>query len=333
MMQRLRTKRWLRPGRLALAVLATALGGWFCLLAIGSVPLGSRSYIRSSLDESIAGGIEYLYSSAHFRNTIAGRGTNPIEIWMAKRILALHPHEALSRVVEDTWRWFRADRGLIWLRPLPGEPPVHPSKAERIAIRNAVQHGAERRGPSLWNVWFVYAIHPELGELTTRHMSRFLGHDPRDWFGYNLTHRLMAYRIFMSTDCVASAARSIALRAKLAALQVTLEATVDLQLSDLYMERVALLLHAGEWSPAVPRWIERIIRDQETDGGWAMTRSLNIQCNWMSRFWALATLGRSLNQRSKTPKKCARLKCVCTTSICRSAASRAMRRSSSTGQR
>jgi len=255
-------------------MLATFLGGCVCLWALANVPLGSRSYIRSNIDESIARGVEYLHLSAHFRTTRYLHETNPLEIWMAKRVLAAHPHESLEDAVEDSWRSLRADRSWMWMRPLPGEPPSRLSDGEKAAISSAMEDAADRPGHTLWNVWFMYAIHPELGELPARYLSRFLGHDPRDWFGYNLTHRLFAYRLLIAGDSAASERWSAASRARLAALQMKLESMIDLLLSDLYLERVAFLLDAGDWSAAVPRWIERIIRDQQPDGGWAGARSL-----------------------------------------------------------
>ena len=75
------------------------------------------------------------------------------------------------------------------------------------------------------------------------------------------------------------------------------------------------------------RWKRRVASET------AITRSLNIQCNWKWRLWAVATLGTPLNQRSRTPKKCARLMCVWITSILRWRTSAAIRRSSSIGQR
>jgi hypothetical protein len=46
------------------------------------------------------------------------------------------------------------------------------------------------------------------------------------------------------------------------------EAALDFRVSDLYLQRIAFLLAAGRPDLLNPRWIERALAAQQSDGGW-----------------------------------------------------------------
>jgi hypothetical protein len=53
--------------------------------------------------------------------------------------------------------------------------------------------------------------------------------------------------------------------------RIAMEATYDFRVTDLYLERIPFLLAAGRPDLVKPRWVERILAAQQSDGGWRYT--------------------------------------------------------------
>jgi hypothetical protein len=50
--------------------------------------------------------------------------------------------------------------------------------------------------------------------------------------------------------------------------RIAQEAALDFRLTDLYLQRIVCLLLAGRTDLVRPRWVERVLAAQQTDGGW-----------------------------------------------------------------
>jgi hypothetical protein len=50
--------------------------------------------------------------------------------------------------------------------------------------------------------------------------------------------------------------------------RIATEAAFDFRVTDLYLQRIAFLLAAGRPDLVKPRWIERALAAQQSDGGW-----------------------------------------------------------------
>lgn len=234
----------------------------------------TRPYSRAEIDEALAKSFQFLHAHAHFRATSPAGGTNPVEVWITRRIVDARVYPELTAQLNRTWSELRTNGDWPFLYPLPGEPPFSPSRKIRDELRAALADASNARGFTMWNLWFTYALRPDLGELHDEARRRFLGHDLQDWLGYNLTHRFYAYRLMMATHPEGARRIGVPRQLQIATVQMGIEASLDVFLSDLFIERVAFLLDSDRepWLFSA-RWIERILEDQGADGGWAFSRS------------------------------------------------------------
>ena len=53
--------------------------------------------------------------------------------------------------------------------------------------------------------------------------------------------------------------------------RIAAEAAFDFRVTDLYLQRIAFLLAAGRPDLVKPRWVERALAAQQSDGGWYYT--------------------------------------------------------------
>ena len=85
---------------------------------------------------------------------------------------------------------------------------------------------------------------------------------------YDATHQLFAlylYRKFNGDTPELSSVMDQLER------RIATEAALDFRVSDLYLQRIAFLLAAGRPDLVKPRWVERALAAQQSDGGWRYT--------------------------------------------------------------
>jgi hypothetical protein len=83
-----------------------------------------------------------------------------------------------------------------------------------------------------------------------------------------LTHQLLAlyfYGRYCANGPIADQARALMPRL---AERIAQEAALDFRLTDLYLQRIVCLLLAGRIDLVRPRWVERVLAAQQTNGGW-----------------------------------------------------------------
>jgi len=127
---------------------------------------------------------------------------------------------------------------------------------------------------AIYNSWFLFALYPYVTELGDPYDKGFFGATLSAWFGYGLTHRIYAYRVLQEKHPQHARHLGIDRMRERAEAALYAEMWLDVLLSDLYFERVAFYLEQPSAGPVNPRWIERIIREQNEDGGWSKSRSL-----------------------------------------------------------
>ncbi|MBN1392172.1 MAG: hypothetical protein JW947_05145 [Sedimentisphaerales bacterium] len=116
---------------------------------------------------------------------------------------------------------------------------------------------------SVDNKWVLYAIAKEEAKITPEAMHLF---DPKRWQRRQLTHQLNAL--------VTLKKRSRETNERLDELiehlcrRLSSELVFDLAVVDVYIQKVAFILRAGHPEKIRIRWVERIIANQQPDGGW-----------------------------------------------------------------
>ena len=81
-----------------------------------------------------------------------------------------------------------------------------------------------------------------------------------------VTHQLMGYRMAQRNQCVIEH-----LDAHIAVLQNTIEKQLryDPRVVDVYVQRVLMLVDSGAVERVKPRWLQRVLDAQQSDGGWS----------------------------------------------------------------
>lgn len=148
--------------------------------------------------------------------------------------------------------------------------PVYP------ALRSGFSPAAREDGfRTFWKLWS--AVSHEDDVLSAMAYGVYCDHLPMPEFvaetmyatdakRYVLTHQYLAL-LFMKRFGCAAEQRDPALRHTAQALVA--EQEDDPAFSDLYVERVAVLLHGDERSAVDPAWIETIVASQEASGAWS----------------------------------------------------------------
>jgi hypothetical protein len=111
--------------------------------------------------------------------------------------------------------------------------------------------------------WFLYGLSPAASPLSAAELADMFSTDK--FRMYDATHQLFAlylYRKF-NGDTPELSRLMGRLEGRIAA-----EAALDFRVSDLYQQRIAFLLAAGRPDFVKPRWVERALAAQQSDGGW-----------------------------------------------------------------
>ena len=203
----------------------------------------SRASFAARLDRAVDLGKAWLVDHPEDSNSAL--------LYMISDVATLTGDLRLRRIV---------DRGLqgpfqtgvsFWRRMVDPHAQVRPP---RRADLDAIQS---------YQRWLAYAVAPELVQLTPAERADMF--DPEKFRWGSRTHQL-----FSLVLCRERSGRSAELDRVIDHLSagIAFEAHWDVRVTDLYLQRVAFLLHAGHPELVRRRWVERILGKQEADGGW-----------------------------------------------------------------
>jgi hypothetical protein len=121
---------------------------------------------------------------------------------------------------------------------------------------------------------------------------------------YLLAHQYLALRVLSERGVVSGPGVEARLGALLSALEA--EQLTETAFSDLFAERLALLLWGGRAPAQTPRWIQLILDAQETDGRWRVPAhpyptTLDEKHATVVSLWALDEQARRLAAAASTP--------------------------------
>ena len=112
------------------------------------------------------------------------------------------------------------------------------------------------------NKWALYAIAPDKAEVKPEELGLF---DAQRWHRRQLTHQVFA--LTMLRDRYGSNERLDKLIERLCG-RLNSDSAFCMPVVDIYIQRVAFVLRAGFPQKVKRRWVERIIAEQQSDGGW-----------------------------------------------------------------
>lgn len=267
--------------RIRLAVtLCLGLAGGAVVFVYTNVRLSQGAIEESRLTPAIQAGLTHLDRTDELRRLVYDGGRWPVEMWIVKRILAHAPHDGLAEDVGVGWRAVLNSEMRVFTH-LPGEPKPELTAADRRFLRNYLR---KPWSSTVWDRWTLFARYPEFIDEFIGDFEHLLTDSIRNSYGYVLTHRILAFRIFQALNPDYAERFDMVAREKRATAAMYREMLLDFRVYDLYFERVAFLLETGRNPPQTHRWIERILADQGPDGGWAVGPSLG--CEFM-RFLSL----------------------------------------------
>ncbi|MHC4618548.1 MAG: hypothetical protein ACYTEQ_12435 [Planctomycetota bacterium] len=228
---------------LCLVILTCALAA--ALLVNNNVSCAGDQAFAKRLDTAIA---DCLFWTETHRQTILKR-KNVALITMLKEIEGLKPTPVISDIIRD----FMAApaRPKCWKRLVDPNWPV-----------DDVELNMTMDKESLDNKWSLYAMAPDSVKVTGQELGLF---DPRRWHGRKLTHQLDALIILRNLQGADDKLDRLIERlcGRLGAQLV-----FDVAVVDIYIQKVTFVLRAGFPEKIRRRWVERIIANQQPDGGW-----------------------------------------------------------------
>jgi hypothetical protein len=246
---------------LLIAILLLAAVGFALPVLINNVsfPRLSRADFTIRLDRSLAASTDW--AAKQFPSDGSGRlmvtdlgaefASNPALVHMLVDISKISGdprlQELSSKVVAE---YRRIPVGLVgkMVDPAIAEPPLVDPKMEE------------------YQRWMLHAISPAELPLSDPERADMFSTDKLKM--YNLTHQLFAFYFSRKFHGETPELHALMDRAE---QNIATEATYDFRVTDLYLERIAFLFAAGRPDLVKPRWVERSLAAQQSDGGWRYT--------------------------------------------------------------
>jgi hypothetical protein len=114
--------------------------------------------------------------------------------------------------------------------------------------------------------WILHGLSPAALPLSAAELADMFS--PDKFRMYDATHQLFALYLYRKFN--GDTPELSRLMGRLEG-RIASEAALDFRVSDLYLQRIAFLLAAGRPDLVKPRWVERALAAQQSDGGWRYT--------------------------------------------------------------
>jgi hypothetical protein len=111
--------------------------------------------------------------------------------------------------------------------------------------------------------WFLHAMAPTEYPLSAEALANMFSPDKYRTGG--ATHQLFALYLYRNHN---GATPDLDRLIRRISIRIASEASIDFRVTDLYLQRIAFLLAAGQPDLVKRRWVERALAAQQPDGGW-----------------------------------------------------------------
>jgi hypothetical protein len=238
---------------LLVSLVAIAFAGILLLNNNANIVRKSRSQFERELDRAITASTAWVI--AH------GEGT---AVPMTESPKALLENAALMHMVAESAR-MSGDGRLRSLAQRYFSANAKPYSFGRMVDPNS---RFEQPGYYSWSAedyqpWFLHALAPRNYPLRDEALANMFSPDKYRTGG--ATHQLFALYLYRTHN---GDSRDIDQLIHRISLRIASEASIDFRVTDLYLQRVAFLLAAGQPDLVKNRWIERALAAQQPDGGW-----------------------------------------------------------------
>jgi hypothetical protein len=203
----------------------------------------SRETFLEELDQARRKASDWMVTSPE--------GENPVLLYMISDMAKLSGDSRLRNVVERFLLDPRIRTDEVWRRMVDPSSKVRvPDAAEMAALQD-------------YQRWLLYAVaRPEVTLVDSDRAAMFA---PDRFIWGSRTHQLLSLVLYRSRGEDSPTVNGLVnqLCEKTAA-----EALWDARVTDLYLQRIAVVLAAGRPDLIRRRWVERVIASQTESGGW-----------------------------------------------------------------
>lgn len=142
----------------------------------------------------------------------------------------------------------------LWGKEVDPNLADHPFSASEWAALEEYQH------------WIAHGVSPTAAPLTNAELANMFS--PDKFRTGQATHQLFALYFYRKSNGDTLELRRIMEQVE---NRIAVEAALDFRVTDLYLQRISFLLAAGRPDLVKPRWVERALAAQQSDGGWHYT--------------------------------------------------------------
>jgi hypothetical protein len=143
-----------------------------------------------------------------------------------------------------------------------GNPPLWGKMADPTLVAHPLS-GSEWADLEEYQRWILHGISPSDAPLSAAELADMFS--PDKFRTGKATHQLFALYVYRKFNGNLPELDRIMDRVE---NRIAAEAAFDFRVTDLYLQRIAFLLAAGRPDLVKPRWVERALTAQQSDGGW-----------------------------------------------------------------
>ncbi|MFH1370627.1 MAG: hypothetical protein ABII09_05005 [Planctomycetota bacterium] len=216
-------------------------------IAYNNISLWSDASFARRLDSAISHTEKWV--EEHRLDILKER--NVALITMLRECNDLKSNPSFKNIVESFLNEPMTHYSRCWKREVDPNRPI-----DKTELNTAIAND------SLDNKWALYAIAPDKAAVNPNELGLF---EPERWHRRQLTHQLFA--LTMLRDRHGSDERLDKLIEHLCG-RLNSDTAFSVPVVDIYIQRVTFVLRAGFPQEVRRRWVERIIANQQSDGGW-----------------------------------------------------------------
>lgn len=245
---RRRKRPILRAVKIAGIVLAAFLiivGIW--MLTYNNVSITSDEAFAEKIDTSIEQAEKWIQE----HRAVILKEKNAVLFMMLRECDKLKPNPVFKKLVTDMMNTPILNRTSCWKRVVdPNWPVVESGLNQLIDESEKIDYK-----------WILYAAAPDKAKVTPEQMDMF---NPDRWQWRELTHQLYALNLLK----IKKPGRELDKLIEHLCSRLSRELIFDMAVVDIYIQKVAFILLADHPEKIRRRWLERIIDNQMSDGGW-----------------------------------------------------------------
>ena len=250
----LRWLKWIALATVALLVVATGLA---ILNNNFSFSRPSRADIVSRLNHSLAASTDW--TMGQFSPGNPGQWATKEGIYFVSNPPLAHMLVDCAEMADNTrlqqlsivFKEAHRKRPILWAKLVDPAIVTYPPSDNELAEQESYMR------------WMLYGISPTTVHLSASELKNMFS--PDKFRTGKATHQLLSLYIYRKFNGDTPELQRVMNQVE---ERIAAEAALDFRVTDLYLQRISFLLAAGRPDLVKPRWVERALSAQQSDGGW-----------------------------------------------------------------